>query len=213
MPDRMNTYNLLMHIGATNVLEPAFIACIDLEEPRAQQADVYAEVAHASLLNRMLAYDWKFTLADNDLPKVVETTRLVGVAARFPLLADELVDFSLGLSPRLKLNGMRLRYFFKEALRGFLPDEILAKKKHGFGLPFGPWVVQDKRLHEFATESIGHLKDRGIVRHDFLRTLLDARIRDHPGYYGEMIWILMTLSEWLRARSTAPAPATTPLVG
>ena len=39
------------------------------------------------------------------------------------------------LPPEYKLKGLTLRWFFKEALRGFLPDEIIAKKKHGFGLP------------------------------------------------------------------------------
>ncbi len=43
----------------------------------------------------MLEYDWKYTLADNDLPKVCGTAALAGVAVGFPFLADEIVDFSL----------------------------------------------------------------------------------------------------------------------
>ena len=40
--------------------------------------------------------------------------------------------FSLTLPSSDKLRGQQLRWFFKEALRGFLPDEIIMKKKHGF---------------------------------------------------------------------------------
>ena len=58
-----------------------------------------------SLINRMLAYDWKYTLADNDLPKVMGATAQAGVAVGFPLLDDRLVDFSLRLPPRFKLKG------------------------------------------------------------------------------------------------------------
>ena len=91
----------------------------------------------------MLAFDWKYTLADNDLVKVCGAAALAGIAVGFPFLADEVVDFSVKLAPRLKVRGLRLRYFFKQALKGFLPMEILRKKKHGFGLPFGLWAVSD----------------------------------------------------------------------
>jgi len=203
MPERMETYNLLLRIGIHDVLEPDFIASIVPQDASEQQRAVYAEVEDGSLINRMLAYDWKYTIADNDLPKVVETARLAGVSVRFPFLSDELVDFSLVLAPELKLRGTKLRYFFKEALRGFLPDEIIEKQKHGFGLPFGVWLMKEGDLRDFAAESIEHLKGRGIVRRAFLRSLLSVRIAEHPGYYGEMVWILMMLSSWLRTRSGA----------
>jgi asparagine synthase (glutamine-hydrolysing) len=32
----------------------------------------------------MLWYDWKYTLADNDLPKVLGATRLAGIDVGFP---------------------------------------------------------------------------------------------------------------------------------
>jgi asparagine synthase (glutamine-hydrolysing) len=203
MPERMETYNLLLRIGITDVLEPDFIESIVPQDPCEQQRAVYAEIEDASLVNRMLAYDWKYALADNDLPKVVETAKLAGVAVRFPFLSDELVDFSLLLAPELKLKGTKLRYFFKEALRGFLPDEIITKQKHGFGLPFGVWLMKDRDLRDFAAESIEYLKGHGIVRDAFLRSLLDVRIAEHPGYFGEIVWVLMMLSFWLRTRSSA----------
>jgi len=161
-------------------------------------------VESASLVNRMLAYDWKYTLADNDLPKVVETAALAGVDVRFPLLADELVDFSLELRPALKVRGLKLRYFFKRALRGFLPDATIAKKKHGFGMPFGAWLVRDRALRDFAVASLATLEGRGIVKREFMRTLVDAKLGEHAGYYGEMVWILLMLATWFRVHEQAP---------
>ena len=35
---------------------------------------------------------------------------------------------------------------------------------------------------------------------DFARTLISQRLPEHPGYFGEMIWILMMLEQWLRAK-------------
>ena len=140
LPDRMQMYNLLLRVGTDEVLEPGFVACVDTAGPLAQQREVWGAARTDSAVNRTLAYDWRYTLAESDLPKVCGTAGLAGVAVGFPFLDQDLLEFSLRLPADHKLKGLKLRWFFKEALRGFLPDEIIAKKKQGFGLPFGVWT-------------------------------------------------------------------------
>ncbi len=200
MPDRLQTYNLLTRLGYADVLEPGFLAQVDPLQPLAHQREEYARCKAASLINRMLALDLKFTLADNDLPKVVKTCELAGVGAAFPFLDDRVVDFSARLQPEYKLKGLQLRWFFKEALRGFLPDAILTKQKHGFGLPFGIWVGQHARLRDLAFGSLEQLGKRGIVRPAFIQRLTNEFLSGHATYFGEMIWILMMLEQWLAAK-------------
>jgi asparagine synthase (glutamine-hydrolysing) len=198
MPDRLGMYNLLLRLGVDDTLEPGFLAQVDQQAPLALQRQVWASARTGHELNRTLAFDWRFTLAESDLPKVRGTTALAGVEVGFPLLDTELVDFSCRLPPAYKLKGLKLRWFFKEALRGFLPDEIITKRKQGFGLPFGVWATQHAGLKALAADSLGSLSTRGVVRPAFVRTLLDQRLAEHPGYYGEMVWILMMLEQWLR---------------
>lgn len=199
MPDRTQSYNLLDRLGLTEVFTPGFLAAIDTDAPREHQRATWASgPLGASLVNQMLTFDWRYTLAENDLPKVVGTTALAGMDVSFPLLDTRLLDFSLKLPTSYKLKGLKLRWFFKEALRGFLPDEILTKKKHGFGLPFGPWAVKDAALGALAAESLRGVAARGLVRQEFVESLLTHRLKEHAGYYGEMVWILMMLEQWLR---------------
>ena len=198
MPDRLHTYNLLLRLGQDKVLTPAFLAQVDTQGPQKQQRAVWQESEGASLVNRMLAYDWRFTLAENDLPKVRGGTQLAGVSVGYPFLDQALLDFSLQLPTDFKLKGLKLRWFFKEALRGFLPDAILTKKKHGFGLPFGVWAVKDPALKALASDSVRGLSERGIVRPEFATALVNDYLPQHPGYYGEMVWILMMLEQWFR---------------
>jgi asparagine synthase (glutamine-hydrolysing) len=198
MPDRLETYNLLTRLGMDRVLTRGFLSRVDECEPLMQQRAVYAECDAGSLVNRMLAFDWKYTLADNDLVKVCGATSLADISVGFPLLDDELTDFSLRLAPSLKVRGLRLRYFFKEALRGFLPPEIIRKKKHGFGLPFGPWAATDPQLGSFARDALRSTAGRGVVNPEFIDELLSHRLLEHSGFYGEMIWILVALEHWLR---------------
>jgi asparagine synthase (glutamine-hydrolysing) len=201
MPDRLEMYNLLMRLGVDEFLTPDFLALVDSSAPLQQQREVWAASRTSHAINRTLAYDWRYTLAESDLPKVSGATSLAGVAVGFPFLDLDLVEFSLKLPARYKLNGLKLRWFFKEALRGFLPDPILRKRKHGFGLPFGVWVLGHDGLRHLATEAMNSLSRRGIVRPHAIVRLIEQRLPEHPGYYGEMLWILMMLEHWLQAHA------------
>jgi len=201
LPDRLATYNLLMRLGVTEALEPEFLRAVDIEAPIKQARATFDEARCSSLVNRMLAFDWKYTLADNDLPKVRDTCTLADVRVGFPLLADEVVDFSVGLPASFKVKGLRLRHFFKEALRGFLPAAIIAKRKHGFGLPFGVWLIRHEGLRALARASLAALATRGIVRPSFTEALIGQKLAEHPAFYGEMVWVLMMLEHWLAAHA------------
>ena len=133
---------------------------------------------------------------------------MAGIAVAYPLLTDRLTDFSMALPPDWKLRRFKLRWFFKEALRGFLPEEILTKKKKGFGLPFGVWTTRTPALRELVEDSLNTLAKRGIVRPDFIHKLMNDHLPEHPGYYGEMVWILTMFEQWLRGLETRGEPDT-----
>lgn len=198
LPDRLHTYNLLERVGRGSLFTRAFRDRVNEDEPELAQRATYADCDASSYVNRMLAYDWVYTLAENDIPKVIGATRLAGVDVGFPLLDEGLLEFSLGLAPDLKVRGIKLRYLFKEALRGFLPDAIITKKKHGFGLPFGVWAVRHDALRKFAADHVRSIGERGFIEPAFVRPLLEDYLPQHPGYYGELVWILMMLEAWLR---------------
>jgi asparagine synthase (glutamine-hydrolysing) len=200
MPDRLQMYNLIMRLGASEVLTPRLMAQIDTAAPLQLERSVWQMPQNCSHLNKELTYDWRFTLAESDLPKVLGATGCAGVGVGFPMLDERLLAFSLKLPTAYKLKGLQLRWFFKEALRGFLPDEIITKKKQGFGLPFGVWANTHPALKALATDSLHSLAARGVVRSDFIQTLLTQRLPEHPGYFGEMVWILMMLEQWFAGK-------------
>ena len=206
LPERSQTYNLLYRLGIDTIFTPDFLAGVDLQLPDLEQRAIWKMAKTESQTNRELAFDWRYTLAECDLPKVVGTTELAGIEVGFPMLDQQLVEFSMRLPVHYKLNGFKLRWFFKEALRGFLPDEILTKKKQGFGLPFGVWTAKHDALKALAEDSVRGLVDRKILRADFVDALFSRYLYEHPGYYGEMIWISMMLEQWFRGQSARTAP-------
>ncbi len=200
MPERYLSYNLLHHLGIAEVFTPEFLAAIDTGHPQELLTEAHARHAGASLVNQMQAIDLRFILADGDLPKVTRMCELAGVDVAFPLLDERIVAFSEGLGADLKLRGTTLRWFFKESLRDFLPPAVISKQKHGFGLPVGTWLVEHGPLNELARAGIDLLRHRGIVRPGFVDALLAARLREHPAYFGTMVWVLMMLGLWLDSR-------------
>ncbi|MYM67262.1 asparagine synthase [Pseudoduganella sp. FT55W] len=205
MPARLETYNLLGRYGPAQVLHADFLATVDEGGPLGQLNACYWESHGLSQINRMQALDLRYTLADNDLRKVTTACELAGLEAAFPFLSDEMLAFSARLPPDDKLHGTRLRYFFKQALREHLPRAIVHKKKHGFGMPFGAWLMQDARLRALAYDSLHDLKARRLVRADFIDQLTGKLVHEHPAYHGTMVWVLMMLERWLQTHIQASA--------
>ena len=201
LPDRMETYNFLHRDPLQEIFEPDFLAAVDTERPLELAREAYFRCASPAMIERKMHLDHKITLADNDLRKVTRMCEAAGVEVRFPLLDDDLVEFSGELSPRQKVDKGRLRVLFKDALRGFLPDATIAKSKHGFGLPFGIWLNHHAPLKALTDDALDSLGKRGIVKPDYLAFLRREHATGHASYYGVMIWVLVELELWLRANT------------
>ncbi|MFP4683112.1 MAG: asparagine synthetase B family protein [Ectothiorhodospira sp.] len=197
LPDRLQTYNHLFRLNLTDLFEPDFLEQVDEDAPWSLMREIYHRPTGASPLNRMMYLDWQQTLADNDLRKVSRMGQLAGVDVVYPMLDEDLVEFSCRVPSRLKASRGRLRHFYKEAMGGFLPDEIIHKKKHGFGLPFGVWMQEHPPLREMAYDGLLRFKGRGIMKPDFIDRLIQMHRQQHAVYYGEMVWILMMLDLWM----------------
>ena len=52
MPDRLNMHNLLIRLGVTNILTPAFLSSVNVEGPLSQQRPVWAQASTDSALER-----------------------------------------------------------------------------------------------------------------------------------------------------------------
>lgn len=204
MPDRMESYNFLHRTGLTTFFTAEFLRQVNSNHPIEALRETYNRTSDASLLNRMLFLDWKITLADNDLRKVNRMCAAEGIEVRYPMLDDDLVEFSARVPSDFKLKGLKLRYFFKKSLENFLPHEIIHKTKHGFGLPFGEWLKTTPALQDVIYSSLKSFKQRGIVRPEYIDELIATHRAGHAAYYGTMIWVLAMLEQWFQQHRVNP---------
>ena len=61
-------------------------------------------------------------------------------------------------------------------------------------------MVSDPALQALARGALESLRDRGLLQRDFVDELMRPRLAEHATFYGELVWILMTLELWLAAR-------------
>ncbi len=200
MPDRLQTYNYLQMYDPATIFERGFLDSIDVSHPLGVMRQWYERGGGDDLVDKMLFFDWKLTLADNDLKKVNTMCDLAGVDVAYPLLDADLVALSTRVRSQDKISGSQLRAYFKRSTQSLLPEETLHKGKHGFGLPFGEWLRSSEELRSVVAENIRRLKSRGIFCEQFIADVETRHRTDHAAFYGTVVWVLVLLEIWLNAR-------------
>lgn len=199
LPLRLESYNFLHRTPLEQIFTADFLRAVNPAMTDAALTEVYERTTSNHYINRLMHLDMKFTLADNDLRKVGTMTEAAGIEARYPLLDDRLIAFANALPVDYKVRGQQLRWFFKKALADLLPEKIINKSKHGFGLPFGVWSNQYAPLGDLVGDSVSDFKRRGWIQPAYLDHMLAMQRGQHASYYGVMIWVVMMLEQWLQA--------------
>jgi asparagine synthase (glutamine-hydrolysing) len=60
-----------------------------------------------------------------------------------PLLDDEIVDLAARIPSDQKLHGWRRKHVFKRSQEGILPQDVIHRRKAGFGAPVRAWLEGD----------------------------------------------------------------------
>lgn len=202
LPERLEAFNFYQLNRMAEVFEPDALRQIDLEAPWREMRQTYESSASSDPLQRLMHLDLKQALADADLKKVTGMCELASIDVRFPFLDDDLVTFCATIPPQLHLKDGRLRAFFKEAFKEFLPSEVIAKKKHGFGMPFYEWTRDHPTLRELAYDSLGALRGRHLLRGNFIDRVMTEHARAEATDYDGLVWDLMMLELWLQHHPT-----------
>ncbi|MBK1696016.1 asparagine synthetase B family protein [Rhodovibrio salinarum] len=200
MPERMIESGIYRRDVLDHIFTADALAEIEVDAPAATWRRHYAEAGTDDLVHAMQRLDWRVTLSDNDLRKVQRAGALAGVEIAYPMLDPGLVEFAAGLPSNLLIQRFRLRAFFKDAMVGFLPQSILTKPKHGFGMPFSEWTRSDAGLWALVVDAFAALKTRKIFRADFLDQVLRAHADDSDPELSAIVWDLLMLEIWWQAR-------------
>jgi asparagine synthase (glutamine-hydrolysing) len=166
----------------------------------------FDEVRGDDPIYRMFAVDLATQLPDDLLLLTDRMTMATSLECRVPLLDTQLVELAARMPSRLKVNGRELKHVMKEALEGVLPDEILHRRKRGFGAPMGAWLKRELKPLLRAVLSRRAIERRGLFewsRVEQTIALHEANRADHTDH----LLALLNFELWSRMYIDGERPA------
>ena len=148
-------------------------------------------------LDRMLALEQRFFLADHNLMYTDKMSMAAGVEVRVPFLDMELVEFAQRIPLAFKQRGAVGKWVLKKAMEPYLPGEVIHRPKSGFGAPLRRWLGGALRPLADELLSSASLQRRGLFDAAAVRSLreADAAGRVDAAY---TILSLMCIEIWCR---------------
>ena len=179
--------------------EPTRRALLEDPDPWARRdfARLWSSTSTLRPLDRVLDLNLHTYLLDDLLIKADRMSMAHGLELRSPFLDADLASYAIQLPPRLKIRGLTLKRALKHALRDDLPEEILRRRKHGFGVPLDRWLRDD--LSGYVSHMLG-APDARIRRH-LSGDAVDSLLAEHAAgarQRGGALWTLLTLEVFLR---------------
>ncbi|MCA3243972.1 MAG: asparagine synthase (glutamine-hydrolyzing) [Alphaproteobacteria bacterium] len=132
-----------------------------------------AETRGLPLVERLLRAESAGFLPDHNLNYGDKAGMAAGIEIRVPFTDRRLLQFMAQVPSRQKMHGLQPKAFFKQAMRGRVPDEILYRSKTGFGAPLRTWLQHNGKavLQEVVENCDATRFDRPKVRRLWQRTL------------------------------------------
>lgn len=143
-----------------------------------------------SALNWMTYVDVNLRLPELLLMRVDKMSMGVSVECREPFLDHKLVGLALAVPTKIKLSGNTPKSLLKRAVRGLIPDQLIDRRKQGFGVPIKEWFLDG--LGPVVRDEI----DAFMQATDVLDAAAVNRLFAEQD--GVHLWFLYNLAAWHR---------------
>ncbi len=105
-------------------------------------------------LQWMSYVDLNLRLPELLLMRVDKMSMGVSLEGRVPFLDHKFVELAMSIPEAVKTRNGNLKHILKKSVRGLIPDELIDRKKQGFGVPIHEWFLDrlGKRVHDELKE-------------------------------------------------------------
>jgi asparagine synthase (glutamine-hydrolysing) len=148
-------------------------------------------------LERMLALEQRFFLADHNLTYTDKMSMAVGVEVRVPFLDLDLIEFAAQIPAKFKQRGAEGKWVLKKAMEPYLPREVIYRPKSGFGAPLRRWMRVE--LRDLVSDVLGEtsLRNRGLFDPQAVQNMIQANDRGRVDASYTLL-SLMCIELWCR---------------
>lgn len=141
-----------------------------------------------SFVNWMGYADLNHRLPELLLMRVDKMSMLVSLECRVPFLDHKFVELGMSIPENVKTKNWESKHILKKAVEGIIPNELIYRKKQGFGAPVMDWFKgsMGKQMKSSILEMVDNTD---LFDKDYMHNHLsgDSEIAD---------WFLFNLSMW-----------------
>ena len=226
LPNGVRGKNFLRHVGRgeqgryldsiqffgaeekRSLLTPEFQRALSGHDSETRIARHFDRFARLPWPSQMMRFDAETYLPEDILTKVDRMSMAHSIESRVPLLDNEVIRFAAALPAALKIKNGRRKHVLKEVAGTLLPEDIVNRRKQGFGVPLGIWFRGNLR-ELFADTLLSPASlQRGYFQPAFVRRIVEEHLsgrRDHT----LRLWQLVVFEKWQQLYVSA-LPLSTP---
>jgi asparagine synthase (glutamine-hydrolysing) len=98
----------------------------------------------------------------------------VSLEARVPFLDHKFVELAMSIPQAVKTRNGVLKHILKKAVRGVIPDQLIDRKKQGFGVPVYEW--HHTKFGEYVTKEMKNFcENAGLFQFEGVLPFLKKR--------------------------------------
>lgn len=155
----------------------------------------FFEMVKGSVLDQIMAVDFKTYLVDDILIKVDRATMSVSLEGREPLLDYRIIEFTARLPDNLKIRKGERKWILKQILYRYIPKNIVERPKKGFSIPVYEWFKDNLKEYLLTYLSEERLNRSGIFNAEEVLKYRDRFLKGSKENI-QKLWFLLMFEMW-----------------
>lgn len=156
-----------------------------------------ATLSRKNVMNVLTRLDLKTYLV-SILNRQDKMSMAAGLESRVPFLDHRLVEWGLRIPENLKNKGYETKTIVKRLGEKLLPNEVVYRRKSGFGVPVSEWMREKKGMGRYLDLFFEpRFAQRGYLRTDSIQKMAQEHLSGKYDH-GEILWELINLELWYR---------------
>lgn len=180
---------------AAGLLDPEYLKLDSFNIVRSFMDPLDSKFPGSDPLTRMIHSEFRLRLPELLLMRVDKIGMSESLEARVPFLDHKLVEFSMDIPEEWKTRGGEPKYLLKKAVEGLIPDNIIYRKKMGFGAPMADWMRSDFGHAIRASVLSSGLMRRGLLNVGYIEKLFDWHFKERMDT-SLYLWAIYNLTAW-----------------
>lgn len=117
------------------------------------------------------------------------------IEARVPFLDYRVAEFANSRASSCRTKWLRGKELVKRVAQRYLPDEVVYRRKSGFGVPLGDWFRSDQGLGSLAKRVFENGQTQDVIQREHLLKLFNEH-RDGRHNHAELLWTALNFLLW-----------------